>query len=284
VFLADSTGEMGIDIESYTDALEHALDVEIPVTVHAEDATLFDDSAKDRTDPDAWSAYRTAAAEIEAIDRACSVAAGLETSVHIAHTSTPEGVDIVREAEMTCEVSPHHLFLSRDDLEKLGTFGRMNPPLRSDSRRQAMFDRLVSGSIDIVATDHAPHTAAEKDAGIWAAPSGVPGVETALPLLLEEAKNGNIGYERIRDVTATNVADIFGLESKGRIQTGYHADLVVVDTEESVPIRGDELHSTCEWTPFEGKNGVFPELTMVRGSVVYRDGRFTEIDGENIRD
>ena len=284
VFLADSTGEMGIDIERYRDALEYAVDAEVPVTVHAEDATLFDETVRDRTDPDAWSAYRTAEAEIEAIDRACSVASELGTSVHIAHTSTPEGVDIVSDEDVTCEASPHHLFLSRDDFDDLGTFGRMNPPLRNESRREAMFDRLLEGSIDIVATDHAPHTAAEKDASIWDAPSGVPGVETALPLLLEEARNGNLSYERIRDVTASNVADIFGLDSKGRIETGYDADLVVFDPEQSVPIRGEDLHSKCDWTPFEGKNGVFPELTMVRGSVVYRDGTFTETAGENVRD
>jgi dihydroorotase len=282
VFLADSTGDMGIDTDRYRAALGDALEHDVPVTVHAEDATLFDDSVRDRTDPDAWSAYRTADAEIAAIERACRVASELGTTIHVAHTSTPEGVDIVQDAGMTCEVSPHHLFLSRDDLDELGTFGRMNPPLRSKSRRETMFQRLLDGSIDIVATDHAPHTAAEKDASIWEAPSGVPGVETALPLLLEAAREGRIGYERIRDLTATNVASIFGLDRKGRIEEGYHADLVVVDPDRSVPIRGDDLHSKCEWTPFEGRNGVFPELTMVRGTIVYRDGTITDHAGKNV--
>jgi dihydroorotase len=254
--------------------------------VHAEDATLFDESVTDRTDADAWSAHRTAEAEIAAIERACTVAAELDATVHVAHTSTPEGVDIVRDAGMSCEVSPHHLFLSRDDLDELGTRGRMNPPLRSETRREAMFERLVDGSIDIVATDHAPHTAAEKDASIWNAPSGVPGVETALPLLLEQARQGRISHERIRDITAANVAEIFGLDKKGRIEEGRHADLVVVDPDRSVPIRGDSLHSRCEWTPFEGRSGVFPDLTMVRGRVVFRDGAVTDAAdawGRNVR-
>lgn len=283
VFLADSTGEMGIDTDRYRDALERAHDADVPVTVHAEDATLFDDSVKDRDDPDAWSAYRTADAEISAIEHACSVASEVGTTVHIAHTSTPEGVDIVKNTGMTCEASPHHLFLSRDDLEALGTYGRMNPPLRSEFRREEMFQRLVDGSIDIVATDHAPHTRAEKDGSIWEAPSGVPGVETALPLLLEAARTGTISHERIRDVTAANVADIFGLETKGHVREGYLADLTLVDPERSRPIRGEALHSKCEWTPFEGRNGVFPELTMVRGTVVYRDETFHENTGRNVR-
>ena len=283
VFLADSTGEMGIDTERYEEAVNRAHEAGVPITVHAEDATLFDESVADRTDPDAWSAYRTAEAEIEAIRRACRVADDLDARVHVAHTSTPEGVEAASGAGMTCEVTPHHLFLSRADLEGLGTFGRMNPPLRSEDRRESMLRLLVDGEIDIVATDHAPHTRAEKDAGIWDAPSGVPGVETALPLLLEEARNGRIGYERIRDVTAANVADIFGLERKGRIETGNHADLVLVDPDASVPIRGDALHSKCEWTPFEGRPGVFPELTTVRGRVVFRDGEFADVAGRNVR-
>lgn len=283
VFLADSTGEMGIDTDRYRDALERALDADVPVTVHAEDATLFDDSVKARDDPDAWSAYRTAEAEISAIEHACSVASEVGMTVHIAHTSTPEGVDIVKNTDMTCEASPHHLFLSRADLEALGTYGRMNPPLRSEPRREDMLQRLVDGSIDIVATDHAPHTSAEKDASIWEAPSGVPGVETAMPLLLEAARKGTISHERIRDVTAANVADIFDLETKGHVREGYLADLTLVDPERNRPIRGETLHSKCEWTPFEGRNGVFPELTMVRGTVVYRDGKFHENTGRNVR-
>ena len=282
VFLADSTGEMGIDTDLYESAVRRASDAGVPITVHAEDATAFDESAKSRSDADAWSAYRTAEAEIRAIEHACAVAGDLGAAVHIAHTSTPEGADIASEAEMTCEVTPHHLFLSRDDLEELGTLGRMNPPLRTESRREAMFRRLVDGTIDIVATDHAPHTTVEKDADVWNAPSGVPGVETALPLLLEAARNGRIGYERIRDVTAANVAEIFGLERKGRIEEGKHADLVLIDPEDSVPIRGETLHSKCGWTPFEGRRGVFPELTTVRGSVVFRDGTVADASGRNV--
>ena len=301
VFLADSTGDMGIEADLFEEAVERATDAGVTVTVHAEDADLFDESvlprgpedageegtdsraATARDDADAWSAYRTAEAEAEAVERACSVAEEVGAEIHIAHTSTPEGVDRATGAGMTCEVTPHHLFLSREDLEDLGTLGRMNPPLRSEARREALFERLADGTVDVVATDHAPHTRDEKDAGIWEAPSGVPGVETALPLLLEEARRGTIGYERVRDVTAANVAEIFDLPRKGRIEAGRDADLVLVDPEESVQIRGEKLHSKCGWTPFEGRQAVFPELTMVRGTVVYHDGAFAEAEGENVR-
>ncbi|QLD89377.1 dihydroorotase [Natronomonas salina] len=302
VFLADSTGDMGIEADLFEEAVERATDAGVTVTVHAEDADLFDESvlprstedaseedtdsraARERDDADAWSAYRTAEAEAAAVERACSVAEEVGAEIHVAHTSTPEGVDRATEAGMTCEVTPHHLFLSREDLDDLGTLGRMNPPLRSEERREALFERLVDGTVDVVATDHAPHTRDEKDAGIWEAPSGVPGVETALPLLLEEARRGAIGYERVRDVTAANVAEIFDLPRKGRIEEGRDADLVLVDPEERVQIRGEKLHSKCGWTPFEGRQAVFPELTMVRGTVVYHDGAFAEAEGENVRE
>ena len=282
VFLADSTGDMGIDADLFAEALAAAADRDVPVTVHAEDATLFNESARERDDADAWSAYRAARAEIEAIERACRVAAEHDTDVHIAHTSTPEGIDTASDAGMTCEVTPHHMFLSRDDLPDLGTFGRMNPPLRRENRRRKVFERVADGTVDMIATDHAPHTREEKDASIWDAPSGVPGVETALPLLLDEVRRGNLTYERVRDLTAANPAEVFGVPEKGYIEEGTHADLVIVDPDDPREISGADLHSKCEWTPFEGMEGIFPELTVVRGTVVYEDRHDEELFGDAV--
>ncbi|UPM44111.1 dihydroorotase [Halocatena salina] len=284
VFLADSTGNMGIDTDLFETALQAATEHDITVTVHAEDATQFEASARERSDADAWSAYRTPDAEIAAVEHACDIGTALDTQVHIAHTSTPAGIDRATAAGMTCEVTPHHLFLSRNDLDELGTFGRMNPPLRSEDRRQAVYDRVADGTVDLIATDHAPHTRAEKETSIWDAPSGVPGVETALPLLLEEARAGRLGYERVRDLTATNPARLFELPRKGRIEAGRDADLVLVDPDETQEITADRLHSNCEWTPFEGRRGVFPEWTMVRGRIVYENGDFGARVGRNVRD
>ena len=271
VFLADSTGEMGIGADLFADAARRAAAFDLPVTVHAEDATLFDESARERDDADAWSAYRTAEAERVAVERAVEVGGETGAQVHVAHTSTPEGVDAAAAGGATCEVTPHHLLCSRDDLDDLGTFGRMNPPLRSEARREAVYERVADGTVDVVATDHAPHTREEKDASIWEAPSGVPGVETALPLLLYEAREGRLSYERVRDLVAANPARIFTLPRKGRIEPGRDADLVLVDPDGVREIRGADLHAACGWTPFEGRPGVFPEWTMLGGRVVYAD-------------
>ena len=306
VFLADSTGDMGIDAGLFEDALVAATERDVTVTVHAEDASLFDDSLHpererdvgtgvgdpraaspeaDANDADAWSAFRPAAAEIAAVERACEVAGEHDATIHIAHTSTPEGIEIANDAGMTTEVTPHHLLLSRDDLGELGTNGRMNPPLRSEERRERVYERVVDGTVDMIATDHAPHTREEKDASIWDAPSGVPGVETMLPLLLAEARDGDLSYERVRDLVAANPADVFDLPKKGRVAEGNDADLVLVDTDETREISGEALHSNCEWTPFEGFAGVFPQWTMVRGTVVYdsAEDTFWDQQGENVR-
>ncbi|WP_227133321.1 dihydroorotase [Halorubellus salinus] len=298
VFLADSTGNMGIDAELFADAVAKAGDADVTVTVHAEDATLFDEAALDDAgdgvgrdaNADAWSAYRTADAEAAAVERACDVAADADAALHIAHTSTPEGVDAASDAGATCEVSPHHLLLSRADLtgddapdrpedrqpgDPLGTYGRMNPPLRSEARREDVYERVADGTVDVVATDHAPHTVDEKEATLTDAPSGVPGVETMLPLLLEEARAGRLDLERVRDLVATNPADVFDLPTKGAVAEGMDADLVLVDLDDPTTIDGDALHSKCGWTPFEGWQGVFPERVYLRGDLAYDAGRDT---------
>jgi len=290
VFLADSTGDMGIETALFEEALEAATDHGVTVTVHAEDADYFNDDATAREDADAWSAYRAAEAEAEAVERACEAAQQAGARIHIAHTSTPEGIDIAADAGMTTEVTPHHLLLSRRDLSRLDTYGRMNPPLRRERRRKAVYDRVADGTVDMIATDHAPHTVEEKDASIWDAPSGVPGVETALPLLLAEARDPDtaLTYERVRDLTAANPAAVFDIPQKGAIEPGRDADLVLVDTTETTEIRAEQRHTDCGWTPFEGFDAVFPEWTMVRGTTVYdrdADGDpFGSQRGENVRD
>jgi dihydroorotase len=286
VFLADSTGEMGIDTSMFGEALDEAMAHDVTVTVHAEDATMYNQSAKRRDDADAWSAYRRPQAEETAVRRACNLASERGAQIHIAHASTPEGIDIAAEHGMTCEVSPHHMFLSRDNLGELGTQGVMNPPLRREKLRQRVYQRVADGTVDMVATDHAPHTATEKAVDLWDAPSGVPGVETALPLLLAEARRGNLDYERVRDVTAANPADVFDMPRRGTVSEGNYADLVLVDPGNSTEIRAEDLHTNCSWTPFEGWNAVFPEWTMVRGELVFdrdTDEPFDDPRGRNVR-
>jgi len=267
VFMADSTGEMGIDASLFERAVHRLGGRGELVTVHAEDSKEFADVDLDTDDADVWSRHRPPEAEIAAVERAVDVA---DEAVHFAHISHPRSIDVIEETQHTCEVTPHHLLLSREDLSELGTHGKMNPPLRSESARRRLFERLIEGAVDCVATDHAPHTREEKNAPVREASSGVPGVETLYPLLLALAFEGDLGLSRVVELVATEPASIFGFDSKGAIAEGNDADLVFVD-ETFEEVHAECLHSRCEWTPYEGFDAVFPHKVLRRGEVVYKD-------------
>ncbi len=158
-----------------------------------------------------------------------------------------------KEPLFTCEVTPHHLFLSTKDWERLGgVFGKMNPPLRGSHSIKALVNGLNDGTIDMVASDHAPHLESEKGPDIRAAPSGVPGgVETLMPLMLAAVRKNILPLAKMIMLTSWNPARAFGLDllGKGKLEVGYNADLMIVDPRNLQPVRADMLHSKAGWTP-----------------------------------
>lgn len=246
-------------------------------SLHAEDGLIIKEMTAPllgRHDPEVYSQARPAAAEAAAIEKALAWA----NRLHICHLSSAQGLEKVTQAKkggktVTSEAAPHHLLLNIKDYKKLGSYLKMNPPLRSQADNDALWQGLRFGTIDILASDHAPHLPEEKEEDIWEAPAGVPGVETMLPLMLFAVKRNLITLERLVDSMATRPAKIFGLASKGSIETGKDADLVIVDPKAISKINADRLHSRAEWTPFQGKDAIFPQMTIVRGSAVY-DGDF----------
>ncbi|XGI83236.1 dihydroorotase [Halorutilales archaeon Cl-col2-1] len=268
IFMADSTGKLGIPRDLFAEAVGIISENRKLSTIHAEDSSLFveiDDYDEDNAD--AWSVHRPPEAEVSAVEDALGIADGIDDArLHFAHTSHPDSVEAVSSTSHTCEVTPHHLFLSRDDLDQLGTFGRMNPPLRTEEARQTLWD--MTDTFDLIASDHAPHTVDEKNAPITQAPSGVPGVETLLPLVLGAVVEDKLSLSRAVELTSTNPAEVFGFDTKGGIEVGNDADLVVTDME-TEEIRAEKLHSKADWTPYEEMTGVFPDLVLCRGEVVY---------------
>lgn len=242
-------------------------------TLHAEDGGIVREKTeglKDLHEPDVYSRARPAEAEAVAIEKAISWAERL----HVCHLSTSMGLELVKAAKwagkrLSCEVAPHHLLFNIKDYRKQGSFLKMNPPLRLQGDNDALWAGLRDGSIDILASDHAPHLPEEKKDDIWEAPAGVPGVETMLPLMLSAVKSNLITLDRLVDAVSARPADIFGLQSKGRIEIGRDADLVLVDPRSAREIRADRLHSRADWTPYEGKEAIFPQMTILRGVVVY---------------
>jgi dihydroorotase len=176
---------------------------------------------------------------------------------------------------VTSETLPQYLWLDERDYERLGTRIQMNPPVRDARHGAALWKGLRDGVIDCMATDHAPHTVAEKALAYGQAPSGMPGVQTLLPLMLHAAHLGHCTLPQIVRWLCEGPARVWGLPSKGRLAVGADADLVLVDRRRARLMRDADMHSRCGWTPFAGWTLVgAPVMTLLLGRPVYRDGEF----------
>ena len=204
------------------------------------------------------------------------LAAKTKRPVHILHVTSAGEIPLLAEhrAQATFEVTPQHLTLSAPECyERLGTLAQMNPPIRTEAHRVALWKALASGLVDVVGSDHAPHTREEKARPWPTSPSGMPGVQTLVPVMLEHVHAGRLTLERFVELTSAGVARVYGLRDKGRIAVGAHADFTVVDLAAHRRIEDSWIRSRCGWTPFAGflAHG-WPVGTIVRGSVVMKDG------------
>ena len=196
--------------------------------------------------------------------------------VHVLHVTTAGELPLLAAARdvATFEVTPQHLTLEAPDCyDRLGTLAQMNPPIRDARHRAALWDAVKSGLVDVLGSDHAPHAREEKAKPYPGSPSGMPGVQTLLPLMLNHVHEGRLSLERVVDLTAHGPARVFGLDSKGRLEPGRDADLTLVDLKREHVISAAEQRTRCGWTPFEGMKVVgFPVGTLVRGRWVMREG------------
>jgi dihydroorotase len=275
LFFDHSTGDQKVDGGIIDDIFRTCAELKIPLVAHCEDADINDAQssslkAQSSSDISLHSSMRPPESEAKAIAEAIGFAEKHGTHLHIAHLSTKQGIDLVRTAKkknvaVTCEVTPHHLFLTTDDYASLGTFAKMNPPLRSSEHQQALWNGISDGTVDCISTDHAPHTIEEKKTGEpLKAPSGVPGVETMLPLLLTvvsghsphpssdlKPQTSNLSYPDILRLCFTNPNRIFSLHQES-IAVKAKARIAIVDPAKEWLIQGENLHSKCGWTPYEG--------------------------------
>jgi dihydroorotase len=205
------------------------------------------------------------------------------SKVHICHLSTRQGLREISAArkkgvEITCEVTPHHLLLDTTDLNLKGGYALMMPPLRRESDTRALWSAMLRAEIDIVASDHAPHSLDEKSGkDVWAVRPGLPGLETTLPLLLTKVHHGELTLGRLVQLLAEKPARIFGLQGKGRLQAGMDGDLVLVDPKARSKVDSSKFYSKAHFSPFDGFKCVGqPVTTIVAGHVVYDRGEIVE--------
>ncbi len=264
VYMAESTGSLQIDEEALGDVLKSAVDGHRLVVAHAEDPARF---RKDRPPTLAGhSEARPKESEVSAIRNLAKLRG--EAAIHIAHVTCVEALD-AGPPGVTTETTPHHLLL--DASRPLKAWGKVNPPLRGPEDRSALWAAFAAGRIDVLATDHAPHTREEKEEPFDEAPSGLPGVATGFPLLLRQVKAENLSLGRLIQAYAARPAEILGI-AKGRIEVGRDADLVVVDARDVARVTPRRVRYKCGWTPFEGMEAVFPRTVYLRGERIVEDG------------
>jgi dihydroorotase len=247
------------------------------ISVHAELDECIRKESKDLRDHDM---ARPESCEVQAVKKLLD-----KGKFHIAHVSSIDTVDMCKVGRFTCEVTPHHLFLHRD--MPLGAFGKVNPPLRAKWMAERLWDELIKGRIDIVASDHAPHTMEEKEEEFPYAPAGIPEVETYVPIFLYLMKIGRIPMKRMVEVLMEKPGEIVGLK-KGKIEVGYDADLAAYNLSDVRRISDRDIHYKCGWTPYRGFNAIFPHTVLLRGEEVIEDhelvgerlGNFVRVGGK----
>jgi dihydroorotase len=261
IFCAPSSYGKAVGGHELTRAFGQIAGLGALATIHAE--RLNDGPDTSLTSHDTLRSSEGEVQAIHAIQR-CNTS---ECPLHFCHLSTARSIDA---AAGTVEVTPHHLFLSREQFPLSETRVKVNPPLRKESERKDLWARWKR--IDVIASDHAPHTAAEKDLPFPEAPSGVPGVETMVPLLLTEVLNRKITLSDLIIKTSQAPAQLLGIPPAG-FATGNRADFALFP-KTPVRIDADKLHSRCGWTPYEGRMAVFPSVVIRDGKIVYREGEF----------
>jgi dihydroorotase len=255
------------------------------VGVHAENNAIMDFFKKElqkagRTDPLAHVEARPNIAEAETIQRAIILAAEAGCKLHIYHMSSKEGVQLVKEAkakgiQVSAETGPHYLLLDCNYMKKVGSILKMNPPVRSRENGEALWRGLLEGTVEVIATDHSPHSAEEKiKENIWDAIPGFTGVETSVPLMLTQVNEGRLSINTYVKHASENPARLFNLyPRKGTIQIGSDADFTIVDMAKEGTLQSEKLHSKTKITPFDGwKVKGLPVYTIVRGKSVMKDG------------
>ncbi|MEG3937553.1 dihydroorotase [Microcoleus sp. S36b_A3] len=289
VFMGSMHGQLLVDGEATLEQIFAKGDRLI--AVHAEDQARINQRRQEFagiSDVAVHSQIQDNQAALLATQLAVKLSKKYQRRLHILHLSTGDEAEFLRQEKpswVTAEVTPQHLLLNTSAYQKIGSLAQMNPPLREPKDNQILWQALLDGVIDFIATDHAPHTLAEKAQDYPNTPSGMPGVETSLPLMLTQAVEGRCTVAQVSHWMSAAVAKAYKIPNKGKIAPGFDADLVLVDLDNYRPVVGKEMASKCGWSSFEGWNLTgWPVVTVVGGKVVFENGKLdTNVRGEALR-
>jgi dihydroorotase len=247
------------------------------VAIHSEDNARLDERKEYRGDNVAnHPVWRDVESALKSTRRLLAIAEEARRRVHVLHVTTAEEIALLAEHKdlVTVEVTPQHLTLSAPECyEELGSRAQMNPPIRDARHREALWAGLRQGVVDVIGSDHAPHPLEAKAKPYPNSPSGMTGVQTTVPLMLDHVAAGRLSLAHLVDLMAASPARIFGLVGKGRVALGYDADLTIVDLAAKREITRDWIASKAGWSPFEGRVVTgWPVMTVIRGQIVMREG------------
>jgi dihydroorotase len=279
IFMGSSTGSLLVSEDDDLRAVLRSGVRRCPI--HAEDEPRNRERRKlisEDPHPREHPYLRDAESAILATRRILALSEETRRPVHVLHISTGDEPGIIHSARqrgvpVTCEVTPQHLFFASPDCyEKLGTLAQMNPPIRDSDHRDRLWKALEAGVFDVFGSDHAPHTLEEKSQPYPTSPSGMPGVQTLLPVLLTFAAQDRIGYETIAQMACERPAELYGMIGKGRLQQGFSADLTIVDIQARWKLERSEVQSKCGWSPYEGEEFIGDvRHVLLAGNFVIRD-------------
>ncbi len=288
VFMGSSTGSLLVaDDEGVTNILKRT---RRRAAFHSEDEYRLLERLDIRRagDPSSHPEWRDVETAMRCTRRLTAIARATGARIHVLHISTAEEIEFLKGFKdvASCEATPHHLTLEAPDCyARLGTYAQMNPPVRDARHKAGIWHGIAQGVVDVLGSDHAPHTHDEKRHAYPASHSGMTGVQTLVPIMLDHVNAGRLTLERLVDLTNHGPNRLFGIAGKGRIAVGYDADLTIVDMKRTETIRNDWIKSRCGWTPYDGVTVTgWPVGTILRGRRVMWEGELvTAAQGEAIR-
>lgn len=276
VFMGSSTGTLLIEDDEHLERLFNK--GRRRVILHSEDEPLLRERKKiaiEAKHPKAHPEWRSVETAVRSTERLLRLSRKTGRPVHVLHVTTAEETELLAKAKdlATCEVTPQHLTLAAPECyERLGTYAQMNPPIREARHRDALWKALAAGVFDVIGSDHAPHTKEEKARPYPESPSGMPGVQTLLPLMLNHVHEGRLSLHKLVELVCENPRKVFGCTTKGRIEVGMDADFTIIDLKKTDTIKNSEMACRSGWTPFDGmKITGWPIHVVIGGRISLRD-------------
>ena len=279
LFVGSSTGNLLVKNEE--DIEKVFLNSSKIVSVHSEDEDILNlrkkmiEEGNVKTHP----VWRNEESAISSTRKIVKISERLNKQAHILHVTTKEEVDFLSQhkGNITFEITPQHLTLvSPECYDVLGTYAQMNPPIRDKDHQKRLWYAVKNNFVDVIGSDHAPHLKIDKDKKYPLSPSGMPGVQTLVPIMLDHVNKKKLTIEQFVRLVSENPAKIFNIKNKGFIKKGYEADLTIVDMDKVVKIDNDKIESKCKWSPFHGVEVKgFPVITIVNGEIKMKNGKIT---------